>query len=476
VKSNITRFSIIVLMAVSVWGIEMLLVSLQVARSTAGMALLLAVLAIATRGDWWLAMISAGTGCLAFNYYYIDSVNSFAIRTVDGAVTFSAVVITAITGSHLAIRARRRADEADRRREETTRLHQLSAAMLSADTIAETGRLVVRRIVELFGAQAVMLRIADQEFAFGEAPATACPVRLHIRSGPQEVTLSLYGIGPSAEVTDALASLVDLALDRATASEDRARMETVQRGEELRNTVLNALAHDFKTPLTCIKAAASMLRRSSDVDSPEGRDLVIAIDEEADRLTTLISESLDLARIEAHRMNPRSEICDVRELVDRVTGRMARYLSGRNLRIEIPAGVPAVQGDRLLLEQMLIQVLDNAWKYSKAGAAILVHVSFASQRVFITIQNEGGRIPAADCDRIFEKFYRGSAHRSAVEGTGLGLAIARSIAEVHGGTLWLDQEIGGPAFRFLLPSSSLHADSDNRVEITSDPQPHYLAY
>jgi two-component system sensor histidine kinase KdpD len=476
VKSNITRFGIIVLMAVSVWGIELFLVSLHVARSAAGMALLLAVLAIATRGDWWLAMISAGTGCLAFNYYYIDSVNSFAIRTVDGAVTFSAVVITAITGSHLAIRARRRADEADRRREETTRLHQLSAAMLSADTIAETGRLVVRRVVELFGAQAVMLRIGDQEFAFGEAPAVGCPLRLHIRSGPQDVNLSLYGIGPSAEVTDALASLVDLALDRATASEDRARMETVQRGEELRNTVLNALAHDFKTPLTCIKAAASMLRRSSDVDSPEGRDLVIAIDEEADRLTTLISESLDLARIEAHRMNPRTETCDVRELIDRVTRRMARYLSGRNLVIDLPACLPSVQGDRLLLEQMLIQVLDNAWKYSKIGAAIQVQASSANQRVFITIQNEGGRIPAADCERIFEKFYRGSAHRTAVEGTGLGLAIARSIAEVHGGTLWLDQEIGGPAFRFLLPSVSLPPDSEQSVETTSDPQPHYLAY
>ena len=98
-------------------------------------------------------------------------------------------------------------------------------------------------------------------------------------------------------------------------------------------------------------------------------------------------------------MNPRNETCDVRELINRVTRRMARYLSGRNLLIDLPARLPAVQGDRLLLEQMLIQVLDNAWKYSKVGAMIQVQASSSSQRVFITIQNEGGRIPAADCER-----------------------------------------------------------------------------
>ena len=228
-------------------------------------------------------------------------------------------------------------------------------------------------------------------------------------------------------------------------------MESSQRGEQLRTTVLDALAHNFKTPLTCIKAAASMLRRSPSLTDEDGRDLVIAIDEEADRLAKLINESLDLARIEEHRMNPRHEECDVHGTIQNVVERMSRYLGGRNVTVQIPHDLPLVGGDQFLLEQMFTQILDNAWKYSRPGAAIQVHANSASQRVTVTIQNEGDRIPESERELIFDRFYRGSTHRSTVEGTGLGLAIARSIAEVHGGALWLDQEIGGPAFRFLLP-------------------------
>jgi two-component system sensor histidine kinase KdpD len=301
-------------------------------------------------------------------------------------------------------------------------------------------------------------------------------VDLRIPSRPGAIELSLYGVSPSTEVTEALASLVDLALDRATASEERARMDSAQRGEELRNTVLNALAHNFKTPLTCIKAAASMLRNAPEMNSAEGRDLVIAIDEEADHLTRLIGESLDLARIEAQRMNPRSEQCDLRLLLEKITARMTRYLTARQLSLNLPEALPVVSGDSFLLEQMFSQVLDNAWKYSKPGAAIHVQAATAGDRVFVTVRNEGSRIPAAEAERIFEKFYRGAGTKSAVEGTGLGLAIARSIAEVHGGALWLDQEPAGPAFRFLLPALAQQPESLQQIGTASDSEPHYIAY
>ncbi len=453
-KPTHSRLLRIILFAVLVWTLDWVCFQLKTSRATAGMLLLLAVLGTATRGDRWLAMITAGTACLAFNYYQIDTVGSLIINSLDGAITFTAMVVTAITGSHLAIRARRRADEAERRREEMNRLQQLGSSLLIANTVSATGHSIVDRIVQLFAAHTAILRVDGQEFVAGRPPAGE-PVEIYIKSGEKATVLFLYGICPSAEVSDALSNLADLALDRARASEDRSRMESSQRGEQLRNTVLNALAHNFKTPLTCIKAAASMLRRSPSLTDEDGRDLVIAIDEEADRLAKLINESLDLARIEAHRMNPRREECDVHGTIQKVVERMSRYLGGRFVTVKIPHDLPLVDGDQFLLEQMFTQILDNAWKYSRPGGAIQVHANSAGQRVTVTIQNEGGRIPESERELIFDRFYRGSGHRSKVEGTGLGLAIARSIAEVHGGALWLDQETGGPAFRFLLPIATI---------------------
>ena len=461
----------IILFAALVWIVDWICFQLGVSRDTAGMALLLTVLATATRGDWWLAIVTVGSACLAFNYFHIDDIGSLAIRTLDGAVTFTALVVTAVTGSHLAIRARHRADEAERRREEMDRLQQLGGSLLAPNTLAELGQVLVNRVVELFGAKTSVLRVEGQEFLAGETP-TGDPVQLRIKTGKENVVLSLYGVRPSTEVTDALSHLVDLALDRARASEDRARMESAGRGEQLRNTVLNALAHNFKTPLTCIKAAASMLRRSSSVSCEARRDLIIAIDEEADRLAKLIGDSLDLAHIEAHRMSPRDERCDVRSLLRKIVEHTSRYLGGRGVTLEIPENLPPVCGDQFLLEQMFTQIIDNAWKYSQPGAAIRIEARTASQRVLVTIQNEGRPIPEDENERIFDRFYRGAWHRCTIEGTGLGLPIARSIAQVHGGALWLDQEPGGPAFRFLLPVATITPSREREKHL--DPEPHYI--
>jgi two-component system sensor histidine kinase KdpD len=263
-------------------------------------------------------------------------------------------------------------------------------------------------------------------------------------------------------VQSALANLVSLVLDRARGAEERARIEASQKGEELRNTVLNALAHNFKTPLTSIKAAASMLRSSSGLAAGPDRELAVVIDEEADRLELLIRESLNLARIEAHQENPRVEECSVSDIVGAVRSRVKRYLGGREFLVDIPDDLPSLVGDRFLFEQMLMQVVDNAWKYSRPDSRIQVTASHVDFRVVLTIRNEGIQISEEDRGKIFGKFYRGAANRSQVEGTGLGLAIAKAIAEAHGGSIWLDSEPRGPAFRFSLPAGSIGENSDTQ--------------
>jgi len=435
------------------WGITVFCFALNTNRSVVSMALVLEVLAIATLGDWLLAVLTSVCASLAFSWYFVDSTGSLQISSVEGAVTFSMFLITGLTGSHLAIRAQRRAEEAIRRREEMERLQQLGNVLLASNSVVEAAGDVVEQVVQLFGVDGAVLRLAgvQRDFSAGTVSSADKAARILLQNAEAGNILELYGPQPSPEVQSALANLINLVLDRANSGEERTRIEASKRGEELRNTVLNALAHNFKTPLTSIKAAASVLRESNTLTAAMDRELAVVIDEEADRLDLLIRESLNLARIEAHKENPRVETCAVASIVEAVQNRVARYLGGRALIADIPDDLPSLTGDRFLFEQMLMQVVDNAWKYSRPDSRIEISASYKDGAVLLMVRNEGFPIPDDERARIFVKFYRGAANRSQVEGTGLGLPIARAIAEAHGGKIWLDSAQSGPVFRFSLP-------------------------
>ncbi len=430
------------------WCTTAVCYSLHSNRSIVSMLLLLEIVAGATLGDWMLSILMSGAASLAFSWYYIDRYQSLVLATPEGALTFSAMVLTALTVSLLAVRGRRRADEAIRRREEMERLQKFGSVLLTATTVAEAAGKAVNNVVTLFNLNGASIRFreGEQEFQFGSAGDSESIVGLG-----HGAELSLYGLQPSAEVRSALGHIIGLVLDRARSTEESTRRETTKRSEELRTTVLNALAHNFRTPLTSIKAAASMLRGARDIATAQGRELVEVIDEEADRLDRLIGESLDLARIESHRAAPRTESCAIADIVSAVVARVSRYLGNRELAVTVPAELPLLSGDRFLFEQMLMQVVDNAWKYSKPGSRIEITAVESDDRVILTVRNEGNAIPINEREQIFAKFYRGAVNHSHVEGTGLGLAIAKSIAEAHGGSIWLNSEPAGPAFQFSLP-------------------------
>jgi two-component system sensor histidine kinase KdpD len=430
------------------WATTALLSGFGVNRSIVSMALLVEILAVATLGDWLLSVSTSTVASLAFSWYFIEAVNSLRITTPEGAVTFSAMVITALTVSQLALRARRRADEAIQRRAEMEQLQRFGAALMLTVSVVDAAERVVENVISLFGLKgaALHLRDSDREFARGSVEGECS----YIDVG-RAAELRVYGESPSAEFRSALGQVVGLVLDRARGFEEAASKEAARRGDQMRTTILDALAHNFKTPLTSIKAAASTLRVSSDLSSAANAELVSVIDEEADRLDLLIRESLNLARIEDYRLNPRRETCSVPEIVNAVAERVERHMRGRELDIAIPPELPSLRGDRFLFEQMLMQVVDNAWKYSKPGTPIGISAAQANGRVILTVKNEGNPVPDDERDRIFGKFYRGAVSRSRVEGTGLGLAIAKAIAEAHGGAVWVDTELSGPAFRFSLP-------------------------
>jgi two-component system sensor histidine kinase KdpD len=441
----------IVLTTALTWFTAAICHGLHSNRSIVSMALLLEIVAVATLGDWMLSVVMSGAASLAFSWYFIDPYQSVVTRP-EGALTFSAMVFTALTVSLLAVRGRRRADEAVRRREEMERLQKFGSVLLTATTVAEAAGKAVNNVVTLFNLSGASIRFqpGEQEFRFGAVDEAESTIGLG-----HGAELSLFGPHPSTEVRSALGHIIGLVLDRARSTEESTRNETTKRSEELRTTVLNALAHNFRTPLTSIKAAASMLRGARDISTDQGRELVAVIDEEADRLDRLIGESLDLARIESHRASPRTEKCSIADIVNAVTARVCRYLGNRELAVNVPGGLPMLSGDRFLFEQMLMQVVDNAWKYSKPGSRIEITAAESEDRVILTVRNEGNAIPVNEREQIFAKFYRGTVNHSQVEGTGLGLAIARSIAEAHGGSIWLNSEPAGPAFQFSLPVEAM---------------------
>ena len=469
-KRNTLRYLRFICSVLLLWGTALGCRRLGTNRATASMCLLLEVLAIATLGDGLLALIASAAASLAFSYYFIDQTGTFRFSTGEGIVTFTAMALTAFTGSRLSIAAQRRAEEAIRRREEMERLNQLGRILLSANTLAAAAQDAVGKVVELFGLKGAVLRVAGEAHAFQTGVTVAGQVSIiPLDSDYGADVLELHGVQPSEEVSNAIASMIRLVLERARSSEQNAKLAAIQRGEDLRNTVLNAMAHNLKTPLTSIKAAASMLRASGGIPSIHERDMVIVIDEEADRLNQLIGESLALAKLEGRQASPLLEECRIQPIIERVAARMSRYFGRREFIIEIPEDLPPIVGDSFLFEQMLVQVVDNAWKYSLPGAPIRISAEVVNESIVLTVWNRGSAIPEDERDRIFDKFYRGARDRQRVEGSGLGLAIAKKIAEACRGKMWLDIEPQGPAFRFELPL-------ETGGRLSSDRKQHHLTH
>jgi two-component system sensor histidine kinase KdpD len=211
-----------------------------------------------------------------------------------------------------------------------------------------------------------------------------------------------------------------------------------------------------------------MMRGSEGAPGTYSQEQVEVIDEEADRLDALIRESLDLARIQSRQANPRVEDCSVSSIISGVLGKMKRYLARQVIFVDIPEGLPCVPGDRFLFEQMVTQVLDNAWKYAGAGARIWISAYHAGDEVILTIRNEGNQIPEEERSLVFDRFYRGTRSSASIEGTGLGLAIAKTIVEAHGGRVWLEAAPEGPEFRFALPAGRIEEEEYDR-------EPNYIA-
>jgi two-component system sensor histidine kinase KdpD len=249
---------------------------------------------------------------------------------------------------------------------------------------------------------------------------------------------------------ESFANQVAMAIDRSLLGKEAQQALLKAETEALRNTLLSSVSHDLRTPLAAITGAATALLQKDITFDQEGRqELVRTIYEEAVHLNEIIRNVLDMTRLETRAITVKKEWQSIEEIVGVVLNRLSEKLSGRDLHVNIPADIPLVPFDPLLIEQVLMNLLDNTVKYTPAGTPIELRAEVERDAILIKVADRGPGIPKGGEERIFEKFVRGSTTGG---GIGLGLTICRAIINAHGGRIWAENRPGGGAiFLFTLP-------------------------
>jgi two-component system sensor histidine kinase KdpD len=447
--------------------------AVHVNPTTIALTYVVVILLIAT--GWGIAESTAASiaAVLCFNFFFLPPVGTLTIADPQNWVALAAFLATAIVASQLSGRARRRHVEALARQQELGRLYALSRALLLWEGGASAPGEIARRIADTFELKAVGLydqRIDTVSWAGSrEMPESDHTLREVARLGSSirdptglaVMPIELGGVsigsvaimdgGLSDTALHSIANLAAIGVERARAEEATARAEAARQSSELRATILDALAHEFKTPLTSMKAAAGDLLTSRSITDRD-RELMTIIDEDLDRFQALVSDAVQMLRIDAGDFVVRPGRHRLEEVVDGALRRFEQRLDGHTLVKHVPSTL-TVDADRDLLALALRQLLDNALKYSPATSTIEI-MATGNGQVDITVRNSASTIPEQEQPRVVERFFRGARARN-IPGTGMGLAIVGQIVRAHGGTLTLaSSEDTGTSFTLSLPHGS----------------------
>jgi len=451
---------------------------LPVNPTTVALTFLLVVLGVASRWGLTLATTTAVVATLAFNYYFLPPIHTFTVADPQNWIALLAFLVTAIVASRLSERARREAENAHRRRKEVERLYFLSQQLLATENVMELLNSIPQFVRDAFGLKAAAMYLPKRrevyrtgldhpELSEEQLESVSCRGELVVdeerqlcfvplRIGVRPVgSLGLEGAVLSRETLEAVGSLVAISIERAGAVETLTRNEASRESEKLRSALLDSVTHEFRTPLTAIKLSVTTLL-SSDPISPEARqEFLTVINEETDRLNRLVGEAAEMAQLDAQQVELRRESHPVRKVIEAALERAKQVLACREVKLQIPDGLPAVSVDLERIAEVLVQLLENAAKYAPAETPITITAEPAGKMVSISVSDRGPGIDDMEQSLIFEKFYRGRDQRYRIQGTGMGLAIAKAIVEAHGGTIGVTSQQGsGSVFYFTVPSRS----------------------
>ena len=448
---------------------------LHVNQTTVALSFLLAILAVSAVWGMAVSVFMSLAAVIAFNYFFLPPVGTLTIADPQNWVALFAFLVTSIMGSQLSSRIRSEADEAHQRRREVERLYQFSRKLLGEGNVIQLMNAIPNYIVESFEAGAAELFLPQKEkyyrSGFGAAHLDEVKTKtaflndevtidaqrgeyfLPIRLGVRAIgSLGISGPQLSRQSVDAISSLVAIAIERARAVEQLGQTEAAREGERLKSALLDSITHDFRTPLTSMKASVSSLLMSEHDDAQQTRELLTIIDEECDRLNRLVEEAGEMAKLEAGEFALDLAPTSIEEVIQTALAHCKTSLAGRPVDVRVNANLPLVRADAVRTKEALVQLIDNANHYSPKDQPITITAELTGDTVTTSVADRGPGIDDFEQTMIFDKFYRGKDQRYLVRGTGMGLPIAKALISAQQGSISVTSQLGhGSVFSFTLP-------------------------
>jgi two-component system sensor histidine kinase KdpD len=466
------------------------------------MLYLVAVLGAATRLGRGPAIVASITSFLAFNWFFVEPTHTLSVGDPQEWFALVLFLVTALITSQLAADQRDRAREAADRARDASLMFEiarvlgepdLDVALAAVTESLRKGLDVAGVMVELdddapahrtsagdvralerpdigalaawipsarsaTGARARWIRVLSPHGSSSSSTRDERVQAVPLQTEGRRIgTLALVRPSPRPRSADdriltAVATQLAGAIERSRLRQRATDAEILRRADELKSALLGAVSHDLRTPLASIVASAGSLRQT-DVQwtAAERESFLSDIENEARRLSRIVSNLLDLSRMESGTLHPDRSWYDLAALIDDVVGRLRPLTQGHRVEVRVPEDLPPVSLDYVEIDQVLSNLLENATRHTRPGTAIVVSAAIDGPEVIVEVSDDGPGVPKDALDRVFEPFFRGSSGGSP-RGTGLGLAVARGLVEAHGGRISVrNRPEGGAVFRFTLP-------------------------
>lgn len=474
---------------------------------------LISLVVFALRNGIWPSIAASVAAFLAFDFFYVPPIYKLTIAQPGHLLTLVVFLGVAILITRLVVQARLHTEAELQRGRHISTLYDLGSALIGEVGLNDTLLAITRRVQAVFALDSCAIFVAEDDglvlrAVVGQSlplndpnlaglaswvlktnqvagitpggaqlrppgPPGASP-RWNFAQGNRDRRLLLFPIATSrrplgvlvvarqpgrprvsqdeSRLLETFANQAAIAIERSLLSEEKARADVLARSDELKTALLSAVSHDLRTPLTSIKAAAtSLLQPDAQWTPGDERDLLEAINEETDRLNRLVESLLDLSRVEAGELHPEYDQFGLDEAIYQALGQTEQLLRERPVEVAVDEALPSIRFDFVMIVQVLVNLLENAAKYSPPGSGITVSAFAVDDHVEVTVQDEGIGIPPGEEERIFDKFYRVEEPHRAI-GSGVGLAICKGYVAAHGGRIWASRnDVRGMTMHFTLP-------------------------
>lgn len=442
------------------------------------------------------SMLASALSVLAFDFFFVEPRLSFSVADTQFLITFIGFLIVGLIISNLTGTVREQVEVIQRRERQTSALYGLSKQLAESMDLESVLKTIIEQLSLTFSREAVLLlpekgilavraktsqlildgnEIAIATWAFehrqmagrGTETLPAGKIRYQPLQTAQGM-VGVLGVKPpenekflspeQRQLLESYGNLAALVVERAQMEEDAKELRLARATEELQTALLNSISHDLRTPLSSINGAFSGLLEAETakkgtlhLDRKNRLELLETGVEESSRLNRLVSNLLDMSRLEAGSIKLNIQPSDLHEVIGSALSRLETILEHREVNLEIGPELPLIPMDASLIEQVFVNLLDNALKFSKPNSPIEIRANFTGEDASISVSEMGKGIPAEDLERIFDKFYK-VRRKETISGTGLGLSICKGFIEAHGGRIWAQNHPkGGAILTFTLP-------------------------